>query len=69
TLLTQIGETLHALCPISYYLIPESRYDLISHIQRSGQVLSIDYLEEGVLIETQILERYQSPIVDFKVQK
>jgi len=66
-LLTQIGETLHSLCPISYYLIPESRYDLIAHIRRSGQVLSIDYRDEGILVETQILERYQSPLVDFKV--
>lgn len=67
-LLKQIGETLHELCPVSYYLIPESRYDLIAHIRRSGQVLSIDYLDEGILVETQILERYQSPLLDFKVK-
>ncbi|HKL56977.1 MAG TPA: GTPase HflX, partial [Sphaerochaeta sp.] len=66
-LLTQIGETLHSLCPISYYLIPESRYDLIAHIRRSGQVLSIDYRDDGILVETQILERYQSPLVDYRV--
>jgi len=66
-LLNQIGETLHSLCPITYYLIPESRYDLISHIRRSGQVLSIEYLDTGILVETQILERYQSPIREFMV--
>lgn len=66
-LLAQIGETLHELCPITYYLIPESRYDLIAHIRRSGQVLSIDYLDEGIMVETQILERYQSPLLEFKV--
>ncbi|HKM07160.1 MAG TPA: GTPase HflX [Sphaerochaeta sp.] len=67
TLLLQIGETLHGLCPISYFLIPESRYDLVAHIRRSGQVLSIDYLDTGILVKTQILERYQSPLLDFKV--
>ncbi len=66
-LLAQIGETLHELCPVTYYLIPESRYDLIAHIRRSGQVLSIDYLDEGIMVEAQILERYQSPLLEFKV--
>lgn len=68
-LLIQIGKTLHELCPITFYLIPESRYDLIAHIRRSGQVLSIEYLDTGILVETQILERYQSPLAEFKVTK
>ena len=58
-LLLQIGETLHALCPITYYLIPESRYDLISHIRRSGQVLSIALLDEVSWWKRRILKRYK----------
>lgn len=67
TLLTQIGETLHELCPVTHYLIPQDRYDLVAYIRRSGQVLSTEYLDDSILLTTQIMERYQGPILPFQV--
>lgn len=65
-LLNQIGETIHELCPTSTYLIPDSRYDLIAHIRRTGQLLAIDYTEEGMRVQARIQVRFQGPLLDFK---
>ena len=65
-LLKQIGETLHQVCPTTSYLIPESRYDLVAHIHRTGQVETIDYTEQGMLIQARIQERFQGPLEQYK---
>ncbi|MDT4761359.1 GTPase HflX [Sphaerochaeta sp. PS] len=67
-LLDQISKTLHELCPVSFYLIPNSRYDLVAHIRRSGQILTIEYLDAGIKISARILERFQSPLVNFRLE-
>ncbi len=65
SLLLQIGITLHELCPTTTYLIPNTRHDLVSHIHRYGQVQSIDYREEGILVTSKIQERFQGPLQPF----
>jgi GTP-binding protein HflX len=67
-LLRQIGDTIHTLCPPTSYLIPASRYDLVAHIRRSGQVEQIEYTEDGVRIRARILERFQSPLAAFRIE-
>ena len=65
-LMNQIGITLHELCPTITYLIPNSRHDLVAHIHRFGQVESIDYTEEGILVKSRIQERFQGPLHSFR---
>jgi len=65
-LLRQIGETLHQLCQTTSYLIPESRYDLVAHIHRTGQVETIEYTDQGMLIKARIQDRFQGPLEQFK---
>lgn len=69
TLLTQIGITLHELCPTTTYLIPNSRHDLVAHIHRFGQVESIDYTEEGILVKSRIQERFQGQLHPFRYEQ
>lgn len=69
TLLTQIGITLHKLCPTTTYLIPNSRHDLVAHIHRFGQVESIDYTEEGILVKSRIQERFQGQLHPFRYEQ
>ncbi len=66
SLLTQIGITLHELCPTTTYLIPNSRHDLVAHIHRFGQVESIDYTEDGILVKSRIQTRFQGPLHSFR---
>ncbi|MEA5027540.1 MAG: GTPase HflX [Sphaerochaeta associata] len=68
-LLTQIGITLHELCPTTTYLIPNSRHDLVAHIHRFGQVESIDYTEEGILVKSRIQERFQGQLHPFRYEQ
>ncbi|NLA97438.1 MAG: GTPase HflX [Spirochaetales bacterium] len=69
TLLTQIGITLHELCPTTTYLIANSRHDLVAHIHRFGQVESIDYTEEGILVKSRIQERFQGQLHPFRYEQ
>ncbi len=65
-LMNQIGITLHELCPTTTYLLPNSRHDLVAHIHRYGQVESIEYTEEGILVKSRIQERFQGPLHPFR---
>lgn len=65
-LMNQIGITLHELCPTTTYLLPNSRHDLVAHIHRYGQVESIDYTEEGILVKSRIQVRFQGPLHPFR---
>ncbi|MFA6846022.1 MAG: GTPase HflX [Sphaerochaetaceae bacterium] len=49
-----ISDTIHNLCPEKTYLIPETRYDLLSQMRREAQVLSIDYTGEGILVKAHV---------------
>lgn len=66
-LLEQIAKTLQELRPVSHYLIPNTRHDLVAHIRRSGQVLSIEYLEDGVDITCRISQQFQGPVLPYQV--
>ena len=65
-LLKQMGETLHELCPTTVYVLPNSRHDLVAHIHRFGQVESIDYTEEGIVVKTRIQNRFQGPLHPYR---
>ena len=65
-LLKQMGETLHELCPTTVYVLPNSRHDLVAHIHRFGQVESIDYTEDGIVVKTRIQNRFQGPLHPFR---
>ncbi|ADY13936.1 GTPase HflX [Sphaerochaeta globosa] len=65
-LLTQIGITLHELCATTTYLLPNTRHDLVAHIHRFGQVESIDYTEEGILVKSRIQGRFQGPLQNYR---
>ncbi len=65
-LLKQMGETLHELCPTTIYVLPNSRHDLVAHIHRFGQVESIDYTEEGIVVKTRIQNRFQGPLHPYR---
>ncbi|WP_320127733.1 GTPase HflX [uncultured Sphaerochaeta sp.] len=68
-LLAQIGETIHALCPTTHYRIPDSRYDLIAHIRRSGQIETIDYTDNGMEVGARIQKRFQGPLEEFRMKQ
>lgn len=65
-LLKQMGETLHELCPTTVYVLPNSRHDLVAHIHRFGQVESIDYTEDGIVVKTRIQNRFQGPLHPYR---
>jgi GTP-binding protein HflX len=66
-LLKQVGDTIHELCPTTRYCIPESRYDLIAHIRRTGQVETIEYTDHGIEVGARIQKRFQGPLENFKL--
>ena len=64
-LLVQIGTTLHELCPVATFHLPTSRHDLVSHIHRFGQVESVEYREDGIVVKSKIQQRFQGPLQPF----
>jgi GTP-binding protein HflX len=66
-LLVQIGATLHELCPTTTYMIPNHRHDLVAHIHRFGQVESIEYTEEGIIVRTRLQQRFQGKLNAFRI--
>ena len=65
-LLKQMSDTLHELNPTTVYVLPTSRHDLVAHIHRFGQVESIDYTEDGIVVKTRIQNRFQGPLHPFR---
>jgi GTP-binding protein HflX len=65
-LLEQITKTIGDLYPTATYFLPNSRHDLVAHIHRHGQVESIDYQGEGILVRTRIQPRFQGPLTEFR---
>lgn len=65
-LLVQISKTLGELNPVTTYFLPNDRHDLVAHIHRYGQVESVDYQEEGILVKTRIKPRFQGPLISFR---
>ncbi|MGE4453881.1 MAG: GTPase HflX [Sphaerochaeta sp.] len=65
-LLERITKTLSELYPTATYFLPNSRHDLVAHIHRHGQVESIDYQAEGILVRTRIQPRFQGPLSEFR---
>jgi len=64
-LVDEIGELLRRIRPLSTYLIPNDRHDLVAHIHRWGQVQQIEYTEAGIFVKARIDGRYRGPLEPF----
>jgi len=64
-LVDEIGNLLRRIRPLSTYLIPNDRHDLVAHIHRWGQVQQIEYTEAGIFVKARIEGRYQGPLSGF----
>jgi GTP-binding protein HflX len=66
-LIEEIGNLLKRIRPLSRFLIPNDRHDLVAHIHRWGQVVEIEYREEGIFVKTRIEERHLGPLADHRL--
>ncbi|MCK9548164.1 MAG: GTPase HflX [Sphaerochaeta sp.] len=64
-LVNEITELLKSLRPLSTYLIPTDRHDLVAHLHRWGQVQQIEYTEVGISVKARIDGRYQGPLLEY----
>ncbi|MGH0054548.1 MAG: GTPase HflX [Sphaerochaetaceae bacterium] len=65
-LLEQIAKILGDLYPTTTFFLPNARHDLVAHIHRHGQIMSIEYQTEGILVRTRIQPRFQGPLIQYR---